>query len=533
MGSFKKTVLTNLRHIRKKADHAPERVRDGLTPPPVPFIADPEGERRSLPIDTGIDLVAAVYEESVPEEEAAKSASSRPNPTPAMLVVIGSIVVVGLGSTLAISSLDYPRAHQPWIGLTIFAMLVFLAHRYAADIDGRGTTSVAVVPMIGASLLFNGPGIAVAAAVFALVAMFKAHSPIHRMLFNFGCMLLADGAAVLIFREMVHGPLAQARYVQMLVPGFLAGLTFYLVNHLLICLIRSMAERRRALDIWSEDYRWLWPHYVMAGLLGMTLSVTYEVMGAAVTIVMASPVALMHLAITQFIRRTTGYVNELRRLNRQLSDSYESTLQALSRALDTRDAETEEHSQRVRRYTELIGRRFGLPEGEIAHLSRGALLHDIGKIGVPDAILLKPAQLTADEVEAMRKHPVIGHAMIAHIPFLTRAADIVLHHHESFDGSGYPGRLAGEEIPLGARIFAVVDTFDAMTSDRPYRRALSFEDAFAEIQRERGRQFDPRIVDTLLSLSVEELIECRDGISLGLSREPRRESTWSPSVATA
>ncbi|MGA7670570.1 MAG: HD-GYP domain-containing protein, partial [Nitrolancea sp.] len=526
-------VLTNLRHIRKKADHAPERVRDGLTPPPVPFIADPEGERRSLPLDFGIEFVAPAYEETTPVAEAATSVSSRPKPTPRISIVIAIIVFCGASLLVVIDRARFPQAHSFRIGLALFICLVVLAHRYAADIDGRGTTSVAVVPMIGAALLFNAYGVAAVTVAFAVVAKLKAHSPIHRMLFNFGCMLLADGAAVLIFREMVHGPLAQARYVQMLVPGFLAGLTFYLVNHLLICLIRSMAERRRALDIWSEDYRWLWPHYVMAGLLGMTLSVTYEVMGAAVTIVMASPVALMHLAITQFIRRTTGYVNELRRLNRQLSDSYESTLQALSRALDTRDAETEEHSQRVRRYTELIGRRFGLPEGEIAHLSRGALLHDIGKIGVPDAILLKPAQLTADEVEAMRKHPVIGHAMIAHIPFLTRAADIVLHHHESFDGSGYPGRLAGEEIPLGARIFAVVDTFDAMTSDRPYRRALSFEDAFAEIQRERGRQFDPRIVDTLLSLSVEELIECRDGISLGLSREPRRESTWSPSVATA
>ncbi len=502
--------------------------------PDVALGQDPIVELLPRSFETPIDLFGGISDEVASMADAAEEPSTNPRTsTPAMMVVIGSIVVLGLSSTLAISSLDYPRAHQPWLGLAIFATLVFLAHRYAADLDGRGTTSVSVVPQIGAALLFNGPGIVVAAAVFALVAMFKAHSPIHRMLFNFGCMLLAEGAAVFVFREMVHGPLGQAQYRQMLIPGAMAGLTFYLVNHLLICLIRSMAERREALHIWSEDYRWLWPHYVMAGLLGTTLGVTYEVLGVLVTIVMASPVALMHLAITQFIRRTTGYVNELRRLNRQLSDSYESTLQALSRALDTRDAETEEHSQRVRRYTELIGRRFGLPEEEIAHLSRGALLHDIGKIGVPDAILLKPAQLTADEVESMRKHPVIGHAMIAHIPFLSRAAKIVLHHHESFDGSGYPSGLAGEEIPLGARIFAVVDTLDAMTSDRPYRRALSFEDAFAEIRRERGRQFDPHIVDTLLSLSVEELIQCRDGIAFEPTRDPRREPNLSPSVATA
>lgn len=485
-------------------------------------------------LDTPIDLFDGIGDEIADATEAADEPSpNRRKSTPRMLVFIGSIVVLGLALTVAISQMNYPRAHQPWIGLVLFAALVFLAHRYAADIDGRGTTSVSVVPQIGAALLFNAPGIAVAAAVFALVAKLKARSPIDRMLFNFGCMLLAEGSALLVFRALVQSPLAHVSYGRMLIPGGMAGLTFYLVNHLLVCLIRSMAERRRALEIWAEDYRWLLPHYLLAGLLGMTLGVTYEVLGVMVTVVMASPVALMHLAITQFIRRTTGYVNELRRLNRQLGDSYESTLQALSRALDTRDAETEEHSQRVRRYTELIGRHFGLPEEEIAHLSRGALLHDIGKIGVPDAILLKPSSLTAEEVETMRKHPIIGHDMIAHIPFLERAADIVLHHHESFDGSGYPSGLAGDEIPLGARIFAVVDTLDAMTSDRPYRHARSFAEALSEIKREQGRQFDPHIVDTLLSLSVEELIQCRDGIVPETSRNARAQSNLAPSVATA
>jgi HD-GYP domain-containing protein (c-di-GMP phosphodiesterase class II) len=244
-------------------------------------------------------------------------------------------------------------------------------------------------------------------------------------------------------------------------------------------------------------------------------------------------VALMHLAITQFIRRTTGYVDELRRLNRQLSDSYESTLQALSRALDTRDAETEEHSQRVKRYTELIGRRFGLPDEEIAHLCRGAMLHDIGKIGVPDAILLKPAPLSASEIEAMRKHPTIGYTMIAHIPFLAKAAEIVLYHHESYDGTGYPSRLAGEEIPLGARIFAVVDTLDAMTSDRPYRKAVTFEEALAEIQRERGRQFDPVIVDSLLAVSISELVRCRDDARWETAPDEQLQSAPSLSAAPA
>jgi HD-GYP domain-containing protein (c-di-GMP phosphodiesterase class II) len=201
--------------------------------------------------------------------------------------------------------------------------------------------------------------------------------------------------------------------------------------------------------------------------------------------------------------------------------------------LDTRDAETEEHSQRVTRYTELIGRRFGLPDEEIAHLCRGAVLHDIGKIGVPDAILLKPDRLSAREIEAMRKHPTIGYTMIAHIPFLAKAAEIVLYHHESYDGTGYPSGLAGEDIPLGARIFAVVDTLDAMTSDRPYRKALTFEEALAEIQRQRGRQFDPIIADTLLSVSISELVRCRNGVRWEPAQDQPRQPTESLSTAPA
>jgi putative nucleotidyltransferase with HDIG domain len=173
--------------------------------------------------------------------------------------------------------------------------------------------------------------------------------------------------------------------------------------------------------------------------------------------------------------------------------------------LDTRDEETEEHSQRVKRYTQLIVQRLRLPMDEQETIICGALLHDIGKIGVPDAILLKTAPLTDNERAQVRNHPEIGYTMIAHIPFLAEAAQVVLHHHEAYDGSGYPHQLSSEHIPLGARIFAVADTYDAMTSNRPYRRALPHSVACAELARCRGKQFDPLVVDTFLSIPVAEL----------------------------
>src|SRR6266550_7407992 len=173
--------------------------------------------------------------------------------------------------------------------------------------------------------------------------------------------------------------------------------------------------------------------------------------------------------------------------------TYDTTLQALSNALDVRDSETEGHSRRVVEYMELIIAQMPVVPGHLATLRRGALLHDIGKIGVPDNVLRKPAALSESEWALMRRHPEHGARIIARI---------VRHHHERWDGKGYPDGLAGEAIPLGARVFAVADSFDAMTSDRPYRRAMSVEDARREVLRCRGTQFDPHVVDAFMRISV-------------------------------
>ncbi len=180
--------------------------------------------------------------------------------------------------------------------------------------------------------------------------------------------------------------------------------------------------------------------------------------------------------------------------------SNETVLDALLTALNTRDTETEGHSERVTAYTIEIADHLSLSGEELTRIARGALLHDIGKIGIPDGILLKPGKLTPDEWVEMRRHPVIGYEMCAKIEMLQGEADIVLYHHEAWDGSGYPRGLAGETIPLGSRIFAVADTLDAMTSHRPYRPALSFQTARDEILKFRGRQFDPTIVDIFLNI---------------------------------
>jgi putative nucleotidyltransferase with HDIG domain len=190
----------------------------------------------------------------------------------------------------------------------------------------------------------------------------------------------------------------------------------------------------------------------------------------------------------------------LRSTMQDLERSYDITLEAMGDALDLRDEETEGHSRRVTAYTIALAEAMGLESEELRIIARGAFLHDIGKIATPDAILLKPGRLNPEEMAIMREHCQRGYNMVRKIPFLREAAEIVYSHQECFDGKGYPRGLQGEEIPLGARIFAIADTLDAMTSDRPYRKGTSFATAAQEIMRCAGTQFDPQIVEVFCSI---------------------------------
>jgi putative nucleotidyltransferase with HDIG domain len=203
----------------------------------------------------------------------------------------------------------------------------------------------------------------------------------------------------------------------------------------------------------------------------------------------------------------------LRQAMEDLEHSYDITLEALGDALDLKDSETEGHSKRVTAYTIALARAMGISPAEVKVIARGAFLHDIGKMAIPDEILRKPSALTPEEQEIMREHCTRGFNILRKIPFLCEAAQIVFCHQEHFDGSGYPSSFRGGEIPVGARIFAVADTLDAITSDRPYRRASSFDAARQEILRCSGTQFDPSVVEVFLKIPNELWHELRSEIT--------------------
>ena len=203
----------------------------------------------------------------------------------------------------------------------------------------------------------------------------------------------------------------------------------------------------------------------------------------------------------------------LRQAMENLEHSYDVTLEALGDALDLKDSETEGHSKRVTAYTIALARAMGISPSQIKIIARGAFLHDIGKMAIPDEILRKPGKLSHEEQTVMREHCARGYNMLRKIPFLAESAEIVFSHQEHFDGSGYPNGLRGAEIPIGARIFAVADTLDAITSDRPYRKARSFDIAREEILRCSGSQFDPAVVEVFLKVPNELWHELRSEIT--------------------
>jgi putative nucleotidyltransferase with HDIG domain len=200
----------------------------------------------------------------------------------------------------------------------------------------------------------------------------------------------------------------------------------------------------------------------------------------------------------------TQLFDDLQRANLELIIAYDATIEGWARAMDLRDKETENHTRRVTEMTLSLAKALGIKDSETLHIRRGALLHDIGKMGVPDNILLKEGALTEEEWILMRRHPNFAYEMLQPIKYLRQSLDIPYSHHEKWDGTGYPRGLAGEQIPLAARIFAIVDVWDALTSDRPYRKGWSKQKALKHIREQSGKHFDPRVVDAFLEIFGNE-----------------------------
>jgi putative nucleotidyltransferase with HDIG domain len=286
-----------------------------------------------------------------------------------------------------------------------------------------------------------------------------------------------------------------------------AAMVVYVITTLAVTIAVQMDQGGEIKQIWLEQYSWLAPMYIGIGLIAFALSLIYQIASLPGLAIILVPMYILRISQKQYLDHTRESVEKLRENNMRLqfqkkliSRLNDELLQALSSAIDMRDPYVLGHSNHVVEYAVLISQKLGLPAEQIEIIRKAGLLHDIGKLGISENILHKPAKLTNEEYEIVKQHPVIGANIINDIDALRNLVPIVRHHHERYNGNGYPDGLIGNEIPLGARILAVADSVEAMASDRPYKRSLNPDEILSEIQRCSGTQFDPLVVRAFLDV---------------------------------
>jgi len=378
-----------------------------------------------------------------------------------------------------------------WPEILVFGLLVFLAEAMPVRIPRRlDTVSVSYAVIYAAILLFALPAAVWLAALASVRVMdLTGKVPIKAVLFNRAQMALSAAAAGLAFARLGGTP-GQVEVLPDLWALLGAAGAYAAVNIFTVVAVMALTQKLSFWSVYSKDFRWLIPHYVALTPLGILIAIVYGEAGLAGVVLLFVPLVVARYSLQLYV---------------QIRDAYLATIRAMVAAVEARDPYTAGHSRRVARYTAAAARKLNLSEDLVERLEYAAWLHDIGKLAVPDRILRKRGRLTDEEWHLMRQHPRTGAGILKEIDLLGRDVDIILHHHERYDGQGYPDFLSGEEIPLGARLIAIADAFEAMTSERPYRpRPLTREEAFAELEAQAGRQFDPALVKVFIE-AVQDL----------------------------
>jgi hypothetical protein len=415
-------------------------------------------------------------------------------PRPARMLVA---VVSAAGFLAALSSVLVQPS--PLSGeLVVFTGLTILASFARVPLPSLGSLSLAYA-LVLAGMIHFGAGASTLAAVLGAAAssLFKKRRPAGAgfpgTLFQAGVIALSASAAAFAYLAF-GGPVGSLDPVRDL-PALLAYTgVFPLVNLGLVSIALELSGSDRAVPSLRASLAWSIPAFLAGSSMAVLLALLLE-LESLVLLLLAAPFAyLVHLAY----RSRAASLDEERRHSQQTAALYRSITEALALAIEAKDENTEAHVRRVQSLCLGVGKLLRLSPGELEALRAASVLHDIGKIAVPEHILTKPGRLSPDEVGRMRLHPAIGADILSAVPFPYPLAPVVRHHHERWDGGGYPDGLRGEEIPLAARILAAVDCFDALTSDRPYRKALARDEALAFLRQESGRMFDPRVVGALV-----------------------------------
>lgn len=385
-----------------------------------------------------------------------------------------------------------------WAGFVIFLGVSMLASGFKLRLPGiTGTVSAAFFPaLIGIVYLSAPEALTVACAAVLTQCVWQSRKrQLIKIVFNVSNAALAVGSTAAVF----HSQVLQTQNLEFAVRLAILGGTYFVANTLPVCGIIALTERKPVFAVWRDNCCWSLPLYLVGSAAGGLFVLTSQYLGWQTALLFLPLSFLLYRSCSLHVTR----VNDAKTHAEETVELYLRTITSLAAAIEAKDCETHNHLQRVRVYAMEIGKELRLSETELEALGAAALLHDIGKIAVPDHIIGKPGKLTPAEFQRMKIHPTVGAEILERARFPFPVAPIVRCHHEKWDGSGYPAGLKGEEIPIGARILAAVDCLDALASDRHYRRALPLDEAMAFVERDSGRAFDPRVVEVLTRSYVQ------------------------------
>ena len=421
-------------------------------------------------------------------------------PIPARVFVSAVILTGGvlLAVYLPVRTVASPNV---WILLTLlFLSSLTSVFKVTLPLSRSGSTMSVSYAADFAALLLLGPNetmmVAALSAYSQCTFRTKERNPLYRTMFSMGCLIITVKAAGIAYM-MLGGTPGSPALLSQAKPLVAAATTYFIVNTLTVATAIGLSTRQPILKVWNENFLWSAPSYFVGA--GAAAVASWMVVGLSahwLATLAAAPLYLTYRTYKVYL----GRIEDEQRHVREMADLHLATIEALALAIDAKDQTSQSHIRRVQLYAASVARALGMPDHEVQGVKTAALLHDIGKLAVPEHILSKPGPLTPEEFQKIRAHPKVGADIVSSVPFPYPVAPLILSHHERWDGKGYPSGLKGEEIPLGARILSVVDYFDALMAERPYHRAMTSEAAVSLLRQEAGRALDPDVVRTFIEL---------------------------------
>lgn len=486
--------------------YCPDRVGDNLPDTPRRPSA-PDGAS----FEARLDLGSTSYQPPPLRKRSSLERSGAPprptTPRPLWISKAYSVLVALAALAAVVAALRTPMAVD-WMGLGLFILLVLLSEALSIEIFARDTyVSTVTAPMIAGALLFGPAGAIALGLAQAITSAAKFQSDFDHWLFSAGNQVLSSLAGilplVLLGTSIQQQPLPLRIGLTCAASGVL-----YLSGTLLAALSIHLESSRPMMEIWRQRYFWLIRYRLGLGVVAFALVEAYRVAGGPGVLVVLAPLLMLRFSQVRHLEATKHLAHQLNerqheveRRAGEIEQTNAELWQALSQIIDLRDPFVLGHSLRVARYARMIAEELDLPPGRIAALEKAGLLHDVGKVGVRDAVFLKADPLTRQEYETVTQHTLLGAEILQNHLSAHELLPILRHQHERFDGNGYPEQLKGQDIPIEARILCLSDALDAMASRRPYRQPLANQDILEEIQSHAGTQFDPIVVKAFLNLA--------------------------------